>query len=269
MKMKIICVVTLIMWLFFGFLIRTDCSVSPVMVEFFWRDPCTHCPSWQEEYERYLQRNQTLNNIEASYKEKVRIIRIECYSEEGQIKWGQYKDKYNNDITEFWYSIVINYEVVIKGRQKIEDLEYFLTEIIDKFLALPQSNSPEIQLTLAPEDTIAYVGDLFKINVFLENVGDFTRPFNLTIYCGDYVVNKTCIYDLKPKTERKITIYLDTRNIPEGSYLISAYINFGSEETVRGIGGVIEIKSAEQIRDLATLLFLHFPLVFLRVFLHV
>jgi cytochrome c biogenesis protein CcdA len=122
-------------------------STEQVGIEFFYWDPSTHplwktCPScWQELYREFLNKNQTINEIQQEYAGLVSVEWIEYYSEYGQEKAKFYHLNQSN-------SMVIKDN---KGNIKIVEGTFnktYISEIINAFLKgkLPPPSLPSLPL---------------------------------------------------------------------------------------------------------------------------
>lgn len=125
------------------FFIEVAYPTKQVVIEFLYWDPSTWCPDcFQEIYQAFLSRNETMNKIQNEYGNKVLVKWIEFHSDEGRKKREQYNISDSN-----FNSIVINYTVVYQPKPAESFNETYIREVIDAFLGktappLPPPSSP-------------------------------------------------------------------------------------------------------------------------------
>jgi hypothetical protein len=88
--------------------------------------------------------------------------------------------------------------------------------------------------------TSVYVGDPVSIEVGVENKGDFTEDFDVTLYADkginvifdEYVIGIVHVDQLKPKSSEALLFMWNTANVPTGSYWFSAKLSLSSGENI-------------------------------------
>jgi len=94
-------------------------------------------------------------------------------------------------------------------------------------------------IRIKAEPTAASPGEIIYINVTVENQGDFTETFNVTVYAdrdktviGDEIkVGEQTVYDLSSKANQTLNFEWNTTDVPHGNYWISAEASVVPEET--------------------------------------
>jgi cytochrome c biogenesis protein CcdA len=109
------------------------------------------CPDWKALYEEFLSKNETINNIQGDYGNKVLVGWIEYYSEEGQTKTASYNITSRN-------SLMINGEVKIEG----EFNTTLLREIFDAYIYGDEVNPPPSQSSLVATLASAFTFGFFE-----------------------------------------------------------------------------------------------------------
>jgi len=82
--------------------------------------------------------------------------------------------------------------------------------------------------------SVAYVGDIVKIEVGVENTGDFTESFNVTLYADknidivfdEYMLGIIQVAEMQPKTTEVLLFEWNTIGMLIGSYWFSAKTSF-------------------------------------------
>jgi hypothetical protein len=69
-----------------------------------------------------------------------------------------------------------------------------------------------------------FVGDIIQIKVDVENLGATTENFTVTTYCDNLEIATRDVDLLLPKTTATLYFSWNTSGVPEGSYIIKAYI---------------------------------------------
>jgi hypothetical protein len=81
--------------------------------------------------------------------------------------------------------------------------------------------------------SVAYVGDIVKIEVGVENKGDFTEDFNVTLYADkdirkifdEYIIGIIHVAELAPENTKAVLFEWNTANVSIGSYWFSARLS--------------------------------------------
>ncbi|MEM2703361.1 MAG: CARDB domain-containing protein [Candidatus Bathyarchaeia archaeon] len=118
--------------------------------------------------------------------------------------------------------------------------------------------------------TVAYVGDVVKVEVYVENKGDFTEECIITLYADqnvrtffdEYLIDTVYITGVSPGSTVSVLFSWNTSNVKIGSYWFSAILNNSSPDAfiednvyVKGayLGGICEKPGVRRF-DLATVL---------------
>ena len=124
--------------------VSTAYPIEQVIIEFLYWDPstsdfwCPECPPWQEAYERFLSKNETMNEIRSEYNNQVLVEWIEYHSESGQEKSQLYNITQPNSI-------------IVDGEVKIEEEfnETYIREVINAHLGeTPPPPNPQESFSL-------------------------------------------------------------------------------------------------------------------------
>jgi hypothetical protein len=75
---------------------------------------------------------------------------------------------------------------------------------------------------VTPSRTVVCQGDSMNINVTVENQGDLTETFNVTLYCNSSVINSITVTDLPPGENTTLTFTWNTTGVAKGDYTIKA-----------------------------------------------
>lgn len=216
MRQLTLIVCFLILFLF----IRAGYSMEPVVIEFFYYEPCPTCPNLQEQYQTYLHNSQVIENIQRDYGSKVLVERLYFYSTEEHEKIKQYglgsKD---------WNAIVINYERVFSGHVN----ETNVREIVDAYLTDSVHNVSIVNVT--PSDSTVEVGEKINVTVTAKNLGIENESFNVNAFCNESLIGTQLITGLSPNHEFSVIFVWDTTNQASGNYIIRAEAEPVSNET--------------------------------------
>lgn len=137
-----------ILVIFFIFLlfIQIAYSIEPVTILFVYWDPstdphfCPTCEAWIIAYEKFLEKNDTVNRIKNNYTSQITVRWIEYYSQEGLIARMDYNLIAPN-------SLVIVSEKGNFTRIQTDFNETYIREVIDAYLAeLEPPSSPTVPL---------------------------------------------------------------------------------------------------------------------------
>jgi|GEM_PF-200728 len=83
-------------------------------------------------------------------------------------------------------------------------------------------NVHDIAVTnITPSTTLVYPGDTIPIDVTIENQGNYTETFNVTVYANTTII-QTQVVILESGGSETITLTWDTTGFAEGNYTISA-----------------------------------------------
>jgi cytochrome c biogenesis protein CcdA len=227
MERTIISLLTLFVILLFV----NDALAITVEIEFLYLKP-PHCPTCppesegQQLYDVYLHNSEVVQRIKRDYGEKVNVRWIFILSGEGREK----VEEYNIPLADI-NSVVVNHEVVFLGGDQYIN-ETYLRQVIDIYLGI---YSPEIHnvtiLNIFPLANESVVGQIVKINVIVQNNGDTTESFNVTLYTNSTSIEQLSVKGLESNELRILTFHWNTTGYEEGNYLLSAKINLFSNET--------------------------------------
>ena len=110
------------------------------------------------------------------------------------------------------------------------------TIILMSFLSLylltgyPKKHNITIK-KIIPSATKIYGNSAIEVNVTIENDGDFSETFDITLYSNNTVIETLHSIRLEPKTASNVTFTWDTSNFPNGKYYIKAEASILPEET--------------------------------------
>jgi len=197
-------------------LVKAGYSVNPVVIEFLYYKPCSVCPSQEVYYQAYLHNKHVVTNILWDYGNKVLVEWIPFFSTEGLEKVEQYNLTFTD-----WNSIVVNYEVVLKGGEQFIN-ETRLRELVDFYLG----ESPPIHdvaiISLLPASSSVLRGEVLDINVTAKNEGNQVESFNITVCCNSTLIETVFVDSLGSNTERVLVFRWNTTEVAEGNYTLSA-----------------------------------------------
>lgn len=197
--------------------INVSYSIEPVTIEFLYHQPCACI---QEEYNKYKNNKQIVDNIENDYGTKVTVERIHFYSAEGIEK----REQYGIEIGD-WNTIVINYERVFTGYLN----ETYVREILNAYL---NNSVHDIAITkLKPSNSTVEVGQKINITVTSKNFGIETESFNVSTYYNEFLIGTQRVDNLSPNHESSLTFVWDTTNQTFGNYIIKAEAEHVANET--------------------------------------
>jgi cytochrome c biogenesis protein CcdA len=161
-----------------------------------------------------------MTNIQLSYESKVQSYWIDFHSSKGREKIQQY-----NLTWEYWNSIIVNYEVILKSGDEFID-ETYLRGIIDYYL------TPDIAIiSIVPASSSIPRGEILDINVTTKNEGGQIGSFNVTAYCNSTLIGKIFVDELKPKAEKVLIFRWNTTDVDEGNYILSVHVDTVQNET--------------------------------------
>lgn len=184
-------------------------SNEPVMIEFFFYEPCPTCPVTQAQYEIYLHNSELVDDIGEEYTSNVTVERIYFYSTEGLEKIGQYGVG-----IEDWNTIVISYEKIILGHANGS----YVREIIDAYL-LGTAHDISITKVALSEPTIE-IGEQVNITVRLKNNGIVSENVTVNTYINGTLIETQFITNISPNAELPIVFSWDTTNQTVGNYIL-------------------------------------------------
>lgn len=206
----------LILFLF----VSTGYSIEPVVIEFFFYEPCPTCPKLREEYETYLHNSQLVDDIEKDYGSKVSVKRIHFYSEEGLEKIEQYGIRIDD-----WNAIMINYETAFVGYTN----EIYVREIVDAYLS-DSAHDVAIIKVISSSSSVE-IGESINITVTAKNLGIETESLNVHAYCNDTLIGTQLVTGLRPDHEFSLIFVWNTTDQTSGHYVIKAEAESVSNET--------------------------------------
>jgi hypothetical protein len=73
-------------------------------------------------------------------------------------------------------------------------------------------------------------GDLVSVNVTVANRGNLTESFDVTLYCGSWVIQSQTVSGLVPGVARTLVFEWDTRDISAGDYVLTAIASTVAQE---------------------------------------
>jgi len=209
--------------LFTILLFVNDALALTVEIEFLYLKPpyCPTCPpESQRLYDVYLHNSEVVQRIERDYVEEVSVRWIYILSEEGREK----VEEYNITLADI-NSVVVNRKIVFLGGGQYIN-ETLLRQVIDIHLGI---YSPEIHnvtiLSIFPLANELVIGQIVKINVIVQNNGDTTKSFNVTLYTNSTSIEQLSVDGLESNESRVLTFHWNTSGYKEGIYLLSAEIN--------------------------------------------
>jgi len=197
--------------------VRVGYSMEPVVIEFFYYRPC---PCEAEQYALYEHNGHVVNNIQIMYGSGVLVERIYFYSEEGEMKTGEYGIG-----IEDWNAIVINYERVFLGYVN----ETYVGEIVGAYLTDSVHDVSIIRVT--PSSSTVGIGERINITVAAKNLGIENESFNVRLYCNETLTGTQLATDLCPNREISMIFVWDTTNQAFGEYIIKAEAEPVTNET--------------------------------------
>jgi len=240
-------------------LIRTGYAAEPVLVEFFYYEPCTTCPNAAELLSAYRHNTQLVSDIETDYGAEVLVNRTWFYNSTAP------EDTYNLSIPSGWNAIVVNREFVITGYAD----DVFTNTLIDFLLGSSLTHDVAI-LDVVPSSRSVNVGDVLDINVTMKNGADSTQSFNATVYYGSKVAGSTFVDSLAPNATWPLVVHWDTDNVPNGNYTLLVRVEHVQNGAVvcdnLRDGGVVEVKMPYQTMGLLPVLTLAFSFGFFETF---
>jgi cytochrome c biogenesis protein CcdA len=241
------------------FQIRTGYAAEPVLVEFFYYEPCTTCPNAAELLSAYHHNTQLVNDIESDYGARVLVNRTWFYNSTAP------EDTYNLSIPLGWNAIVVNREFAITGYAD----EAFTKTLIDFLLESFPMHDVAI-LDVLPSSKNVNAGDVLEINVTMKNGADSTQSFNTTVYYGSKVAGSTFVDSLAPNSTWPLVVHWDTDNVPDGNYTLLVRVEHVQNGTVvcdnLRYGGVVEVRTPYQTMGLLPVLTLAFSFGFFETF---
>lgn len=197
-----------------------------VEIEFLYLKPpyCPTCPpESQRIYDVYLHNSEVVQKIERDYVEDVSVRWIYILSDEG----GKKVEEYNLTLADI-NSVIVNREIVFLGGDQYIN-ETHLRQVIDVYLGI---YSPKIHnvtiLDVFPLADESIIGQTMKINVIVQNNGDATESFNVTLYTNSTFVEQLYVEGLESNESRILTFHWNTTGYEEGNYLLNAMINLFS-----------------------------------------
>lgn len=239
--------------------IRVGYSMEPVVIEFFYYEPCPTCPGTQEQYQIYLHNSQVVEDIQGDYGSKVLVNQIYFYSEEGLQKIEQYGIGIKD-----CNAIVINYERVYLGYVNITHVR----EIVEAYLTDSVHDVSIIKIT--PSNSMVELGDKTNITVTAKNLGIENESFNVNLYCNETLIGTQPVTGLSPNQEFSTIFVWDTTNQISGDYILRAEAEPVANETNLAnnvyVHGKIEVKTSFSTNPIAMVM-LAFSFGFLRLFL--
>ena len=251
--------VALILCLLSLFFVRAGYSAEPVVVEFFFHEPCNTCPTAQEQYRTYQHNTELIDNIEKDYGPMVQVNRTWFYNSIRAL------EEYNLTIPEGWNAIVVNREYVITGfadEAFVRDLIEFswnstMAHNVTIFDALPSSRNVE-------------AGDVVDISVTVKNEGDYLECFNTTVYYGSEFIATEYVDSLPPNATAPLIFHWKTEGIADGNYTLLARVETVENGTVISndlrSAGVVEVKKRYELWGLLSILALAFSFGFFETF---
>ena len=251
--------VALVVCLLSLFLIRTGYAAEPIVIEFFFYEPCNTCSSAQEQYKIYQHNTELIDSIEKDYGIRVQVNRTGFYEPPVPMK------EYNLTTPGGWNAIVVNREFVITGyadeafiRDLIDfSLESFIAHNVTIFDAIPSSRNVE-------------VGDVVDIKVTVKNEGDYVESFNTTVYYGSKFIATKCVDSLTPNATLPLIFHWNTESIADGNYTLLARVMTVENGTVISSdlrsAGVVEVKTSYRLWGLLPILTLAFSFGFFETF---
>lgn len=220
---KILVIFVLLMLMFT--LVKSGNSVEPfVVVEFLYYEPCSDCPEFQIYHDVYVHNTQVMTNIGQSYGSKVHSDWIDFHTQRGQQKAHQYNMTVGS---EYWNSIIVNYEVILRGGDQFIN-EADLRQIIDYYVT-PRH---DIAVTsIIPASSSVRRGDFLDINVTTKNEGTETESFNVTAYCNSTLVEKISVDGFESNAEKLLIFRWNTTDVDGGNYILSVQVDAVVDET--------------------------------------
>jgi len=201
-------------------------SLESIDVEFLYYKPCSICPGAQKYYQVYLYNSGVVQRIERDYGEKVNVRWIEFFSEEGLKK----VDEYNISLAD-WNTIVVNHEVVFLGGDQYVN-ETCLRQVINSFLGeTPHAIHDVAVIGVFSTVNESLVGQMVDVNVVVQNKGNFTELFNVTLFANSIFIQQYFVDDLESNELRILTFQWNTTGFDEGNYTLSAKANPVPNET--------------------------------------
>jgi cytochrome c biogenesis protein CcdA len=248
----VVCLVSL-------FLVRTGSAVEPVLVEFFYYEPCTTCPSSQEQLRIYQHNTDLVSAIERDYGAGVLVNRTGFYSSPVP------QDEYNLTIPSGWNAIVIDREFVITGYAD----ENSTRSLIDFLLKSSLTHNVAI-LEAIPSSRNVNVGDVLDVNVTVKNEGFYIESFNTTMYYGSKVIDTRFVDCLAPNATLPLVFHWDTRDVADGNYTLLIRVEAVQNGTVvcnnLRNAGLVQVKTPYESFGLGPILVLAFSFGFFETF---
>jgi cytochrome c-type biogenesis protein len=251
--------VALIVCLLLFFFVRTGYAAKPVIIEFFFYEPCNTCSSAQEQYRIYQDNTELIDSIKKDYGIRVQVNRTGFYDSTVP------GTEYNLTTPGGWNAIVVNREFIMTGyadeafiKDLIEfSLESFITRNVTIFDAVPSSRNVE-------------VGDVVDINVTVKNEGDYVESFNATVYYGSKFIATKYVDSLTPNATLPLIFHWNTESIADGNYTLLARVMTVENGTAISSdlrsAGVVEVKTSYRLWGLLPILTLAFSFGFFETF---
>jgi cytochrome c biogenesis protein CcdA len=251
--------VVLILCLLSLLFMKVGYSAEPVVVEFFFYEPCNTCPTAQEQYETYQHNTELVDKIEQDYGSKVQVTRTWFYTS------IETREQYNLTIPEGWNAIVVNREFVITGFAD----EAFVRDLIEFSWNSTMAHNVTISDAF-PSSRNVEAGAIVDINVTVKNEGDYSECFNTSVYYGSEFIATEYVSNLPPNTTMPLVFHWNTEGVPDGNYTLLARVEKAENGTaisnyLRSIG-VVEVEKRYELWGLLSILALAFSFGFFETF---
>jgi cytochrome c biogenesis protein CcdA len=220
--------------------VKTVYPVQPVVVEFLFYEACNTCPEFQVYYDVYVHNQQVMASIGQSYGNRIYSDWIDYHSTRGVQKTHQYNMTVGS---EYWNSIIVNYEVILRGGDQFVD-ETYLRQIIDYYLT-PRHDIAVI--SIIPASNSVRRGEFLDINVTTKNEGTETESFNVTAYYNSTLVEKISVDGLESNTEKLLVFRWNTTDVSLGNYTLSVHADALVNET--DLGDNVRYYENIEVRD--------------------
>jgi hypothetical protein len=107
------------------------------------------------------------------------------------------------------------------------DIDTSDNTFIDSFVQVKTKPAPSMVhdvavLDVTPSSNSVYVGETLDIDVEVENQGNYTESFNVTVFYDSNPIQTLSVDNLEPSSKKTLIIHWNTKNVHEGTYRLRA-----------------------------------------------
>jgi cytochrome c biogenesis protein CcdA len=241
------------------FSIKTAHAAEPVLVDFFYYEPCTTCPSAAELLSIYHHNKQLVSDTESYYGAEVLVNRTWFYNSSAP------EDTYNLSIPSGWNAIVVDHEFVMTGCVD----SVFMRTLINFLLESSPTRDIAI-LDVVSSSKNVDAGLVLDINITVKNVAAAAESFNTTVYYGSKVAGSTFVDNLTPNATCQVVVRWNTHSVPDDNYTLLVRVEHVQNGTVvcdnLKYGGAVEVRTPYQTMGIIPMLTLAFSFGFFETF---